>query len=36
MNQHRGEGTVVPFEVILFTNGNNPTQPPVSFASGLL
>ncbi|KAF8241061.1 hypothetical protein L208DRAFT_1352094 [Tricholoma matsutake] len=28
MNQHRGEGNVVPYEVIPFTNGNDPTQPP--------
>jgi len=28
MNQRRGEGNVVPYEVIPFTNGNDPTQPP--------
>jgi len=29
MNQRRGDGTVVPFEVVPFTtNGNDPTQPP--------
>ncbi|KAF8812885.1 hypothetical protein BYT27DRAFT_7132131 [Phlegmacium glaucopus] len=28
MNKHRGEGIVVPFEVVPFTNGSDPTQPP--------
>jgi len=28
MNQRRGEGNVVPYEVIPFINGNDPTQPP--------
>jgi len=28
MNQHRGDGSVVPLEVVPFTNGDNPTQPP--------
>ena len=36
MNQRRGEGTVVPFEVVPFANGNDPTQPPVSRCFGLL
>jgi hypothetical protein len=26
MSQHRGEGTVAPFEVIPFTNGNYPSS----------
>jgi hypothetical protein len=30
MNQRRGNGTVVPFKVVPFVNGNDPTQPPVS------
>jgi hypothetical protein len=28
MNQHRGDGIVVLFEVVPFANGNDPTQPP--------
>ena len=38
MNRSRaeGEGNVAPFEVIPFNNGNDPTQPPVSYRFGLL
>ncbi|KAH8985408.1 hypothetical protein EDB92DRAFT_2116774 [Lactarius akahatsu] len=28
MNQSRGEGNIVPFEVVPFTNGTDPTLPP--------
>ena len=34
MNQRRGEGNVVSFEVVPFVNGNDPTQPPVSRGFG--
>ncbi|KIJ11779.1 hypothetical protein PAXINDRAFT_157172 [Paxillus involutus ATCC 200175] len=28
VNQHRGDGKVVSFDIVPFTNGNDPTQPP--------
>lgn len=30
MNQRRGEGLIVPLEVVPFPNGDDPTHPPVS------
>lgn len=33
MNQRRGEGFVVAFEIVPFVNGSDPTQPPVSASS---
>ncbi|KAH9051327.1 hypothetical protein EDB83DRAFT_2626617 [Lactarius deliciosus] len=36
MNQSRGEGNIVPFEVVPFTDGTDPTLPPVSFHFSLL
>ena len=28
----RGDGSVASYEIVAFTNGNDPTQPPVSHA----
>ncbi|KIJ05657.1 hypothetical protein PAXINDRAFT_21107 [Paxillus involutus ATCC 200175] len=28
VNQHRGDGKVVSFDIVPFTNGSDPTQPP--------
>ncbi|KAF5375656.1 hypothetical protein D9615_009374 [Tricholomella constricta] len=28
VNHQRGDGTIVPFEIVPFTNGDDPTQPP--------
>jgi hypothetical protein len=36
MNHRRGDGTIVAFEVVPFTDGSDPSQAPVSLGFGFL